>query len=179
MRPTLLLASIFTYAAIAQTPVETVRVVSRAVERTLRLPGEFMPYESVELRARVQGYVDRVLVDRGSLVRKGALLVVLDAPEMRAQLAEAESREQVVLSQRAEAEARLAGARANLERLERGVENPRRDIRQRARAVRTAVDANRAAMEAATPRQRRLTRRYRRSAIFKPICVSRRRSVAS
>jgi RND family efflux transporter MFP subunit len=104
-------------AAYAQTQVEVARVVSRPVERTVRLPGEFLPYESVEIRARVPGYVERVLVDRGSLVRKGDLLAVLTAPEMSAQLAEAESREQAAISQRTEAEARQAAAQATYERL--------------------------------------------------------------
>jgi RND family efflux transporter MFP subunit len=91
--------------------------VSRPVERTVRLPGEFLPYESVEIRARVPGYVERVLVDRGSLVRKGDLLAVLTAPEMSAQLAEAESREQAAISQHIEAEARQAAAQATYDRL--------------------------------------------------------------
>src|SRR3974390_1005953 len=77
-------------AAFAQVQVEVARVVSRPVERTIRLPGEFLPYESVEIRARVPGYVDRVLVDRGSVVHKGDLLVALSAPEMKAQIAEAQ-----------------------------------------------------------------------------------------
>jgi RND family efflux transporter MFP subunit len=104
-------------AAFAQTQVEVARVVSRPVERTVRLPGEFLPYESVEIRARVPGYVEQVLVDRGSIVRKGELLAVLTAPEMSAQLAEAESREQAAVSQRTEAEARQAAAQATYDRL--------------------------------------------------------------
>jgi hypothetical protein len=62
----ILLASI----ASAQTP-ELVTVVEKQVTRQVKLPGEFLPYETVELRARVAGFVDKVLVDRGSVVKKG------------------------------------------------------------------------------------------------------------
>ena len=43
-------------------------VVSRSVSRTTELPGEFQPFLSVALHAKVAGYVERVLVDRGSTV---------------------------------------------------------------------------------------------------------------
>ena len=42
---------------------------------------------------RVAGYVERVLVDRGSKVETGQLLVELSAPEMTARIAEAESKD--------------------------------------------------------------------------------------
>ena len=56
------------------------------------MPGEFQPFLSVSLHARVPGYVDRVLVDRGSIVKQGDLLADLSAPEMAAQIAEAQRR---------------------------------------------------------------------------------------
>jgi RND family efflux transporter MFP subunit len=110
-------------SAAAQT-VETVRVVSKAVEQVVKLPGEFEAYERVDLHARVQGYVDRVLVDRGSVVKKGDLLAELSAPEMKTRIAEAESRVQTAESQRAEAEARLAAAQATHERLKTASATP-------------------------------------------------------
>jgi RND family efflux transporter MFP subunit len=90
----------------------------------VRLPGEFAPYESVEVRARVNGYVERVLVDRVSFVKKGDLLVKVVAPEMKAQIAEAESKVQVAESQRAEAEARLAAAQSTYQRLQAASQTP-------------------------------------------------------
>src|SRR5258708_21998503 len=74
--------------------VEVVHVRSHAVERTLLLPGEILPYQRVALHARATRYVERVLVDRGSAVRQGQLLASLTAPELEAQTAEAESRAQ-------------------------------------------------------------------------------------
>jgi membrane fusion protein, multidrug efflux system len=106
--PVCLLAATLT----AQTPrpVDVVAVASRAVVRDRTLPGELLPFESVPIHARVSGFVDRVLVDRGSQVRRGQTLLVVSAPEMLAQRAEAEARVAAVRSQQAEAQARLVAA---------------------------------------------------------------------
>jgi membrane fusion protein (multidrug efflux system) len=82
--------------------VEVVPVVSQRLETTTRLPAEIYAYESVALYPRVNGFVEDVLVDRGSAVRKGQLLARLSAPELTAQ--------------RAEAESKLAAARSTFER---------------------------------------------------------------
>ena len=105
-------------------PVQVVPVRSQSVERTTVLPGEIVPYQKVALHARANGYVERVLVDRGSVVRQGQLLVSLSAPELIAQTAEAESRVASAESAKAEAEARLAGLQATLERLMKAAETP-------------------------------------------------------
>jgi membrane fusion protein (multidrug efflux system) len=97
--------------------IETVKVVSKPVERKLRLPAEIFPYERVDIMARVNGYVTKVLVDRGTMVRKGQLLIEMSAPEIAAQIAEAQSRVKTAESHKAEAEARLASAQALQERL--------------------------------------------------------------
>ena len=107
----------------AQTP-DLVTVVEKQVTRQVKLPGEFLPYETVDLRARVTGFVDRVRVDRGSVVKKGEVLIELVAPELRAQLAEAESKAQAAESQRAEAAARLAAAEATYNRLKEAAKTP-------------------------------------------------------
>jgi hypothetical protein len=43
-------------------------VVSMSLWQTANLPGEFQPFLMVSLQARVAGYVEKVLVDRGSAV---------------------------------------------------------------------------------------------------------------
>jgi len=91
----------------AQT-VEVAKVASRRLDRVIVLPGELQPYQTVVLHARVAGFVEEVSVDRGSIVQKGQLLVKLTAPEVAAQVAEAESKVQSAKSQRAEAAAKLA-----------------------------------------------------------------------
>ncbi len=97
-------------------------VVAKPVSRTVDLPGEFLPFQSVTLHAKLAGFVERVLVDRGSTVDKGDLLVELSAPELRAQLAAAESRVQAAEAERAQAEAQLAGAQSTFDRLRKASE---------------------------------------------------------
>src|SRR5262245_17913284 len=111
-------------SALAQTPVEVVRVVSKAVERQVNLPGEFQPYLAVPIFAKVTGFVKHVNVDRGSAVKHGQLLATLEAPEMLAQLAEAQSKAQAIELQRAEAEAKLASAQSTYERLKAASATP-------------------------------------------------------
>jgi membrane fusion protein (multidrug efflux system) len=104
--------------------VDLAPVVSKLVSRTVELPGEFLPFLSVSLHARVPGYVDRVLVDRGSVVKQGDLLVELTAPEMSAQIAEGESKVQAAEADRLQAEAQLAAAQSTYDRMKRAAETP-------------------------------------------------------
>lgn len=99
-------------------------VVSKRVSRTVELPGEFLPFLSVSLHAKVPGYVDRVLVDRGSIVKQGDLLVDLSAPEMTAQIAEAQSKVQAAEADRLQAEAQLAAAQSTYDRTKKAAETP-------------------------------------------------------
>ncbi len=99
-------------------------VVSKPVSRTVEIPGEFLPYLSVALHAKVAGYVERVLVDRGSHVKQGELLVELSAPEMAAQIAEAQSKVQAAEADRLQAEAQLAAAQSTYERMKTAAETP-------------------------------------------------------
>jgi membrane fusion protein (multidrug efflux system) len=107
----------------AQT-TELAPVVSKQISRTIELPGEFQPFQNVSIHAKVRGYVDRVLVDRGSAVKRGQLLLELTAPEMMAQLAEAESKVKAAESDRLQAEAQLAGAQSTYDRLKKAAETP-------------------------------------------------------
>jgi membrane fusion protein (multidrug efflux system) len=72
--------------------LEVVPVVARRLETSISLPAELAAYESVAIYPRVPGFVEEVVVDRGSKVRKGELLARLSAPELAAQRAEAESK---------------------------------------------------------------------------------------
>ncbi|HWZ30699.1 MAG TPA: efflux RND transporter periplasmic adaptor subunit [Bryobacteraceae bacterium] len=103
---------------------ELALVVSKSVSRTVELPGEFLPFQIVSLHARVPGYVERVLVDRGSVVKHGDLLAELSAPEMTAQIAEAEFKVQVIEADRLQAEAQLAAAQSTYERMKKAAETP-------------------------------------------------------
>ena len=89
---------------------ELAPVASKPVSRTIDLPGEFLPFQTVAIHARVPGYVDRVLVDRGSVVKQGDILAELTAPEMKAQIASGESKVQASEAERLQSEAQLAAA---------------------------------------------------------------------
>ena len=104
--------------------VPVAAVVSRAVERTLPLPGEVLAFQDVAIHARVQGFLQAIPVDRGSVVRRGALLARIDAPELKAQLSEAEAKVQAAEAQLAEARATLTSERSTFERLKRASTTP-------------------------------------------------------
>ena len=99
-------------------------VVAKPISRTIDLPGEFLPFLTVPLHAKVPGYVERVLVDRGSVVKQGDLLVELSAPEMNAQIAEAESKVQAAEADRLQAEAQVSAAQSTYDRLKQASETP-------------------------------------------------------
>ena len=103
---------------------EFVPVVSKPISRTVDLPGEFLPFLSVSLHAKVPGYVERILVDRGSRVDGGQLLAELSAPEMAAQIAEGESKVQAIESDGLQAEAQLAAVQSTYDRLKKAAETP-------------------------------------------------------
>ena len=121
LKPALLLAAL---APLCAQTVELVPVVSKPVFRTVDLPAEILPYLSVSLHARVPGYVERVLVDRGSMVKPGELLAELSAPELKAQIAEAESKVQAAESEKIQAEAQLAATESTYDRLRKAAETP-------------------------------------------------------
>jgi membrane fusion protein (multidrug efflux system) len=104
--------------------LEAVRVISRPLDQTVVLPGEFTPYLSVAIHAKVAGFVERVEVDRGSVVKQGHLLATIIAPELNAQRAEAEAKVQTAQAQRAEAEARVASAQSTYERMKSASATP-------------------------------------------------------
>ena len=108
---------------LAQT-ADLVPVVSKQVSRTVDLPAEIQPYLTVSLHAKVPGYVERIPVDRGSIVKQGDLLAELSAPELGAQIAEAESKVQAAESEKLQAEAQLAAAASTYDRLRKAAETP-------------------------------------------------------
>ena len=97
-----------------------VKVVSKRVARTTELPGEVYPFLSVQLHAKVPSYVEKVLVDRGSFVKPGDLLIQLSAPEMMAHISQAEAQLTSAESDEAQAEAQLAAAQSTYRAHARG-----------------------------------------------------------
>lgn len=75
-------------------PVKTVETITVSYEnapQTLTLPAELHAFEKAGLNAKVQGYVTEVRVDMGDKVSKGQVLLKVEAPEIQAAYAEAQS----------------------------------------------------------------------------------------
>jgi RND family efflux transporter MFP subunit len=74
-------------AAGPSNPIAPVVSASRAtLANTLTVAGEFIPYQEVEIHAKVAGYIRSIHVDIGDKVRQGEVLAVLDVPELQAQV---------------------------------------------------------------------------------------------
>src|SRR5437764_15321568 len=108
----------------AQQTIDAVHVISRPVQRKLELPGEFLPYEKTSIHANAAGFIQKVLVDRGSRVQEGDLLAEIVAPELESHLAEARARVFTAESQVAEAQAQVAAARSTYEKMRAASQTP-------------------------------------------------------
>jgi membrane fusion protein, multidrug efflux system len=56
------------------------------VSRLINLPGEVRPLYEVTLFAKVDGYLEKLTVDKGDSVKAGDLIADIDVPELRANL---------------------------------------------------------------------------------------------
>ena len=128
--------------------VEVVKVVSKKLSMTTRLPGELQAYEAVAIFPKVTAYVDSISVDRGTRVRSGQIMARLLAPELPAQRAEAQSKVQAAEAQRAEAEAKLASDQSTFDRLKSASATPGVVAGNDLEVAQRAVDADRAKVEA-------------------------------
>ncbi len=52
------------------------------ISSQVKLPGVLQPFEFVQIFPKLNGFVKDVFVDRGSVVKKGALLIRMEAPEL-------------------------------------------------------------------------------------------------
>ena len=78
-----------TMAATPKRLLKTGLILKSTTEMKISLPGELKPFEEVQIFAKLNSFVKKVNVDRGSEVHKGDVLIELEAPELNAQLAEA------------------------------------------------------------------------------------------
>ena len=74
--------------------METIEISKSNPLVPLKLAGELKPYEQTELFAKVNSYVKQIKVDIGDRVSKGQILVVLEAPEIVSQIANAKAKVQ-------------------------------------------------------------------------------------
>lgn len=104
--------------------VEVIRVVSEKLNTTVRLPAQLTPYQVVDIYSKVTGFVKWIKVDRGSRVKAGEQIALLEAPELVAQRAEAESKYQGAESQLAAAQAKLAADQSTYQRMSAAAKTP-------------------------------------------------------
>jgi RND family efflux transporter MFP subunit len=69
--------------------VAVAKVGAETLARELVLTGEFRPYQSIELHAKVAGYLKAIEVDVGDRVRAGQLVATLEIPEIAPDLTHA------------------------------------------------------------------------------------------
>ncbi len=104
--------------------IDVVRVVQQRTNVVLDMPGQLDPYESVAVYPKVTGFVKSIRVDRGSRVRNGELMAELEAPELIAQRAEAQSRFQAAEAQLSVARARADADTSTFDRLKAASATP-------------------------------------------------------
>ena len=96
------------------TPPASVVAVTRAtLANTLTVAGEFLPYQEVELHAKVAGYIRHINVDIGDKVKAGEVLATLDVPELQAQVQGAQAGVRQTQAQILRAKNDVARAEAN------------------------------------------------------------------
>jgi membrane fusion protein (multidrug efflux system) len=136
-------------AAAPPPEVYVVPVVQKDVPTYLDLVGQTQGFQDVEIRARVEGFLDTVNFREGSFVRRGDLLYQIDPKPLQAALAQANA-------ELATARARLAKADNDVARYTPLVakqavsQRELDDARASQDAMRSQVEASRAAVEKAT-----------------------------
>jgi len=71
------------------TPVSVAKAVREDLSRTLVLTGELVPFQEVEVMSKVAGYVQKIHVDVGDVLRQGQPIADLEVPEMKDDLTRA------------------------------------------------------------------------------------------
>jgi len=93
------------------------KVSEKALSTSASLPGQLIPFNEVNLFPKVNGFVKELFVDRGSIVKKGQLLVILEAPEM-------ESEVDAANSQYIQAQADAEASKEKYDRLKEAAKEP-------------------------------------------------------
>jgi RND family efflux transporter MFP subunit len=136
----------------------------RPLSNQLSIAGEFLPFQDVQIHAKVAGYIRKINVDIGDRVHQGQVLAVLEIPELVAQVDEAraavhhaEEEIQRAHSEVSRAEADGVALHANAQRLEQTdkarpgliAQQELDDATAKDRASQAQVDAAKSALAAA------------------------------
>ncbi len=72
-------------------PASVVRVSRRDLSHDLEIASEFVPYQEIDVDAKVSGYLQKLYIDWGTHVRQGQLMAVVEVPELEAEVARDEA----------------------------------------------------------------------------------------
>lgn len=89
-----------------------VEVTRGTLASSLTVAGQFLPYQQVDLHAKVSGYIRWIKVDIGDLVRKGEVLATLEVPELQDQFDGAQADVRHTQSEITRAESEVVAAKA-------------------------------------------------------------------
>jgi len=73
------------------TTVAVVKVARHNLSDRLEIASEFLPYQEIDVYAKVSGYVQKLYVDWGTHVKKGQILADLEIPELQQQIQQDEA----------------------------------------------------------------------------------------
>jgi RND family efflux transporter MFP subunit len=72
---------------VSNAPAAAVVKVTRGnISDNLEIASEFLPFQEVDVYAKVSGYIQKLYVDYGTHVKQGQILAVLEIPELQQQL---------------------------------------------------------------------------------------------
>jgi len=98
-------------SGVPEPAVAVAKAVLEDLSRKVVLTAEFVPFQEVDIMAKVSGYVKEIRVDVGDHVRQGDTLATIEIPEMQDDI----TRAQATIDQ---AEAEVTGARDEVRRAE-------------------------------------------------------------
>ena len=149
----------------ASVPTAKVAIAQRGdISHVLTLAGQFQPYQVVDVHPKVSGYMARINVDIGDVVRQGETIAVLEVPELKAELQQTvfefkQSQEEISRAQHEinRAQAEHVAVHAQYERLKQAAavqpgliaQQEIDDARARDLSSEAQIDAAKAAMAAA------------------------------
>ncbi len=108
--------------------VEVVQPVRQDLTRAFTNVGNVEAWEQATLHAKTAGYLKAIFVDKGDWVKKGQLLAVLDAPEMRQEVEQARAMSQVAVADIQQAIAEYQAAIRDYESARAAVKQPQAEL---------------------------------------------------
>ena len=94
-------------------------VTPQSITLYQNFPATLQGEQTVEIRPRVAGYIEKIMVDEGDFVKKGQVLFQINANDVRAQVRSAEAQIKVAESQVANAEINLKKTKPLVEKKHR------------------------------------------------------------